>query len=91
MFPPKQSKPVKTRTGILIEEWLLLRLDGIVELEANLRSRNQAITQLLVFATDAYEGLRDIADQVEAFREKEGVSYGLAVAKLVERGLKVKR
>jgi hypothetical protein len=92
MFAPKQkAQPTKKRTGILIEQHLLDRLDQIADTEPEVRSRNEVISTLLEFATEAYEGLRPVNDQVGAFREKEGCTYGQAVARLVARGLKAKR
>ncbi len=91
MFAPKQqTKPTKTRTGILIEEFLLNRLDQIVEVEKDVRSRNEVISTLLEFGTDFYEAFGPLSGKVLAFAEKEELTYGQAVALLAARGLKSK-
>lgn len=90
MLPPKVSKPTKTNTGVYVEEDVLFRAEAIAE-EEGVKSRNQLLGSFLTFAVDLFPLLKPLRPMIQAFADEKSISYAEAVARLVDKGLKVKK
>jgi hypothetical protein len=90
--PPKppRPKPSKRNAGIYVEQSVLDRAQDITQSE-NVKSRNELLGSFLTFAVELFPLLKPLRSQIKLVEERHGCTYAEAVARLVEKGLRVKR